>query len=78
MITLPLSVSLSLSLSLSLCLSLSLSLSLSLFLKKQAQWLSISKGMFELTEWHSIAKEWFGEKPRNSEEVSNHVTYILM
>jgi hypothetical protein len=36
---------------------------------KQAQWLSISKGLFELTEWHSIAKEWFGEKPRNSEEV---------
>lgn len=39
-------------------------------LQKQAQWLDISKGIFELTEWHLIAKEWFGEKPRNSEEVS--------
>lgn len=36
---------------------------------KQAKWLSINKGLFELTEWHMIAKEWFGEKPRNSEEV---------
>lgn len=38
--------------------------------QNQAQWLNIERGLFELTEWHAIAKEWFGEKPRNSEEVS--------
>ena len=40
-----------------------------MFTQKQAQWLDISKGMFELTEWQAIAKEWFGEKPRNLEQV---------
>ena len=37
--------------------------------QNQARWLDITKGVFELTEWHAIAKEWFGEKPRNSEQV---------
>ena len=50
---------------------------LSIALQKQAKWLSINKGLFELTEWHMIAKEWFGEKPRNSEEVS-HCWYLFM
>ena len=38
-------------------------------MQTQAKWLHIEQGVFELTEWHAIAKEWFGEKPRNSEEV---------
>jgi hypothetical protein len=36
---------------------------------KQARWLSIAEGKFELTNWHDIAKEWFKEKPRNSDQV---------
>ena len=36
---------------------------------KQARWISIADGKFELTDWHDIAKEWFKEKPRNSDQV---------
>lgn len=37
--------------------------------RKQARWLDITVGKFELTEWHQIAEEWFKEKPRNSDQV---------
>ena len=37
--------------------------------QKQARWLNIANGKFELTDWHEIAKEWFKEKPRNSDQV---------
>lgn len=36
---------------------------------KQARWLDITIGKFELTEWHNIAEEWFKEKPRSSDQV---------
>jgi len=36
---------------------------------KQAHWVDITIGKFELTEWHLIAEEWFKEKPRNSDQV---------
>ena len=39
-------------------------------LQKQARWLDITAGKFELTEWHNIAEEWFKEKPRSSDQVS--------
>ena len=38
-------------------------------MQKQAKWLDITIGKFELTEWHRIAEEWFKEKPRNSDQV---------
>ena len=43
--------------------------------QKQARWLDVSLGKFELTEWHAIAEQWFKEKPRNSDQVasSGHV-----
>ena len=37
--------------------------------QKQAKWLDVTIGKFELTEWHRIAEEWFKEKPRNSDQV---------
>ncbi|XP_064396525.1 uncharacterized protein LOC135343497 [Halichondria panicea] len=36
---------------------------------KQAMWLDITKGKFQLTEWHTIAEEWFKQKPRSSDQV---------
>ena len=39
--------------------------------QKQAHWVDITIGKFELTEWHLIAEEWFKEKPRNSDQVSH-------
>ena len=44
--------------------------------QKQARWLSISEGKFELTEWHDIAKEWFKEKPRTSDQVRYNVVVV--
>ena len=38
-------------------------------MQKQAKWIDITIGKFELTEWHRIAEEWFKEKPRNSDQV---------
>ena len=38
-------------------------------LQKQAMWLDITKGKFQLTEWHTIAEEWFKQKPRSSDQV---------
>jgi len=32
-------------------------------------WLDITKGKFQLTEWHAIADEWFRQKPRSSDQV---------
>ena len=40
--------------------------------QKQARWLDITIGKFELTQWHTIAEEWFKEKPRNSDQVRHH------
>ena len=40
--------------------------------QKQARWLDITIGKFELTQWHTIAEEWFKEKPRNSDQVRRH------
>ena len=37
--------------------------------QKQARWLDISRGKFELSEWHAIADEWYRAKQnRNSDE----------
>ena len=37
--------------------------------QKQARWLDISRGKFELSEWHAIAEEWYKAKQnRNSDE----------
>jgi hypothetical protein len=32
-----------------------------------ARWVDITKGKFELTEWHSIAQEWYRQKTRASQ-----------
>lgn len=42
-------------------------------LQKQARWLDITIGKFELTEWHVLAEEWFKEKPRNSDQVCTYI-----
>ncbi len=46
-------------------------------LQKQAMWLDITKGKFQLTEWHTIAEEWFKQKPRSSDQVPLHTTYTV-
>ena len=46
--------------------------------QKQAKWLDISLGKFELTEWHRIAEEWFKEKPRNSDQVPTTTEHMHM
>ena len=42
------------------CLSVCLSVCLS-------RWVDITKGKFELTEWHSIAQQWYRQKARASQ-----------
>ena len=46
--------------SLLVCLSVRLSVRLS-------RWVDITKGKFELTEWHSIAQQWYRQKARASQ-----------
>ena len=32
-----------------------------------SRWVDITKGKFELTEWHKIAQEWYKQKARSSQ-----------